>query len=129
MKKILLSVAILITLNACDTATEKTGNSQIVLQNDFKVSSSATEIKRYTALKDNIQRQHYILDFNKPLVDADQELTSALKTQGYTRRIKSESEGTKHIYFKKQDTSTIVAVFKSADANKTRLSMSWALTQ
>ncbi len=129
MKKFIIAASLILALSACDNTSNKTTNSQITFQNNQKLSSSAMEIKNYTAAKDNVQRQHYILDYTKSLVAADQELTKALEALGYTRQVKNESSNMAHLYFKKPKNPIVVAVFKSTQENKTRLSLSWALTQ
>ncbi|MDI3203564.1 hypothetical protein [Pseudomonas shahriarae] len=125
MKKIWFCALLFLTLAGCDNTSTETKAPLVELQGGVKVPSGATEIKNYIAEKNASKRQHYIFDFDKSMSSTDEELTRALAEQGYSRQVKSETDEVVHLYFKKNDASTIVAILKPAGPGKTRLAMSW----
>lgn len=126
MKKNLIYPTFLLLLAGCDDLSSD-AKTDIELQGGLRIPSSATMVKNYTAEKNSAERQHYIFDYQKPMNVVADELMQTLEGQGYSHRIKSKNAELIQFYFKKDNTSTVVANLKPSQEHNTRLSISWEL--
>ncbi|KGE66303.1 MULTISPECIES: hypothetical protein [Pseudomonas] len=127
MKNLLLAVSFLVSVTACDNSTQETHTSLTSLSNGIQVPSSAKEVKSYIAKKDNVDRQHYLFDIDKPVSEANEELSRVMKSQGFAQLIKSQEKDVSQFYFNKEKSPTVVAVLKPINSSQTRLAMSWEM--
>lgn len=126
MKKIFIYSTVFLLLAGCDNSATDT-KAGIELQGGLRIPSSGTMIKDYIAEKNSAERQHYIIDYNKPMTVVSDEFTKTLEGQGYSHRLKSKTTELIQFYFNKNNTSTVVANLKPSKENSTRVSLSWEL--
>lgn len=148
MKKIVIGATLAFALTACDkgadsqtqapaqlegaqtsAAASQDGSNVIRFADGTGVTINGDIVKKYTAVREGKERQHYLIDFKGGVSDVDEALSAVLEKNQYLRQVKGDSESNRHVYYRKAGKPIVVAVFAPLpkDSDKTRLALSWEL--